>query len=50
MRIEEIETFLIHQWLVVRVRTDTGISGIGEATFWAQPAARRRLCTASRST
>ena len=39
MRIEELETFLIHQWLVVRVRTDTGISGIGEATFWAQPAA-----------
>lgn len=37
MRIEKIETFLIHQWLVVKVHTDVGITGIGEATFWAQP-------------
>ena len=39
MRIEEIETFIIGEWLVVRVRTDTGLDGMGEATFWAQPAA-----------
>ena len=39
MRIEEIETFIIGEWLVVRVRTDSGLDGMGEATFWAQPAA-----------
>ena len=39
MKIESIETFLVQEWLVVRVHTDTGISGIGQATFWGQPAA-----------
>jgi galactonate dehydratase len=39
MKIESVETFLVQDWLVARVRTDTGISGIGQATFWGQPAA-----------
>ena len=39
MKIEEIQTFLIDRWLVVRVHTDSGISGTGEGTFWSQPAA-----------
>ena len=38
MKIEQIDTFLVDAWLVVRVQTDAGISGVGEATFWAQPA------------
>ena len=39
MKIEEIETFLVHQWLLVRIQTDKGISGIGEATFFPHPEA-----------
>ena len=36
MKIEEIETFIIQDWVMVRVQTDSGISGIGEATFHSQ--------------
>ena len=39
MRIESIETLLVGDWPLVRIRTDTGLSGVGEGTFWAQPAA-----------
>ena len=39
MKIESIGTFIIHEWLVVRVTTDSGLTGVGEATFWAQPPA-----------
>ena len=39
MRIEAIETILAHNWSFVRVHTDSGISGIGEGTFWGYPAA-----------
>ena len=39
MKIEAIETHIIQEWLVVRVHTDNGLSGIGEATFWAHPSA-----------
>ena len=38
MRIEEIETILAHNWSFVRVHTDSGLSGIGEGTFWGYPA------------
>ena len=38
MRIEAIETILAHNWSFVRVHTDSGISGIGEGTFWGYPA------------
>lgn len=39
MKIDSIETLLIGDWPMVRIRTDNGLSGVGEGTFWAQPAA-----------
>ena len=39
MRIEEVRTIFVHDWLLVRVQTDAGIAGVGQATFWAQPRA-----------
>jgi len=35
MRIEEIETLLVHNWFIVRVHTDKGISGVGEGNYFA---------------
>jgi galactonate dehydratase len=34
MKIERVETALIHEWLVVTVTTDTGLVGIGQSAFW----------------
>ena len=39
MKIQSIETFLVERFVIVRITTDTGIQGIGEATFWAIPKA-----------
>jgi len=35
LRIEEVKPFLVHRWLLVRVYTDEGIIGNGEAGLWA---------------
>jgi len=35
LKIEEIKSFLVHRWLLVRVYTDEGITGNGEAGLWA---------------
>ena len=44
VKITEIETLLVHNWLFVRVHTDTGIYGIGEGTYFAyQEAAERTI-------
>lgn len=39
MKIEEIETFICADWLFVRVHTDTGLSGVGESTYFMSPEA-----------
>jgi len=39
MKIDSVETFIAHNWMFVRIRTDTGIEGIGESTFFAFPEA-----------
>ncbi len=39
MRIQELETFISENWLMVRLTTDNGLSGIGESTFFGWPAA-----------
>ena len=39
MKIEAIEPHIIGEWLVVRVHTEEGISGLGEGTYWANPSA-----------
>ncbi len=35
MKISKIEPFLVHRWLIVRVYTDEGLVGNGEAGLWA---------------
>lgn len=37
MQIEDVETFVAHNWLIVRIRTDTGLEGVGESTFFGWP-------------
>jgi galactonate dehydratase len=39
VKIDSVETFIAHNWMFVRLRTDTGIEGIGESTFFAFPEA-----------
>ena len=39
MKIEQVETFLVDRFLVVRVTTDDGTQGIGESCYWAYPRA-----------
>ncbi len=43
MKIEGIETVLVHNWLLVRVVTDTGLTGVGESTYWAHPTASQEV-------
>jgi len=39
LRIESVESFLIRDAYVVRITTDTGISGIGQTACWGYPEA-----------
>ena len=39
MKIEQVETFLVNRFLVVRITTDDGTQGIGESCYWAYPKA-----------
>ncbi|HCK10552.1 MAG: galactokinase [Gemmatimonadetes bacterium] len=39
MRIEKIESLLVHTGYIVRITTDTGLSGIGQTACWGYPAA-----------
>ena len=43
MRIEQVETFIAVNWMMVRVTTDTGISGVGESTFFGWPGASENV-------
>lgn len=36
LRIESVEPIIAQGWILVKVETDVGISGVGEATFWSQ--------------
>ena len=48
MIIEDVETILTHRWLLVRVHTDSGISGIGEGGYWGYPDSIERIVHAFR--
>jgi galactonate dehydratase len=37
MKIEQVDTFVAHNWMFVRVTTDTGLVGVGESTFFGFP-------------
>ncbi len=39
MKIETVETFIVTNWLIVRIRTDNGLEGVGESTFFGWPGA-----------
>ena len=43
MKIEEVESLRIGQSYVVRVRTDTGLTGIGQTACWGYPDAVERI-------
>ena len=49
MRIESVEPFLFHHWLVVRIDTDAGITGYGPSAYWGYPDAAERIVSAFRS-
>ena len=37
MRIEKLDTFVAHNWMFVKITTDTGLVGVGESTFFSYP-------------
>ena len=37
MKIEKVETFVAHNWMFVQITTDSGITGVGESTFFGFP-------------
>lgn len=39
MKIETFDTYVAHNWMFVRIVTDTGIVGVGESTFFGFPEA-----------
>jgi galactonate dehydratase len=39
VKIEKVETFVAHNWMFVQITTDTGITGVGESTFFGFPEA-----------
>ena len=43
MKIDQIETFIAVNWMIVRITTDTGISGVGESTFFGWPGASENV-------
>ena len=43
MKIEAVESFLIGTAYVVRVRTDTGLTGVGQTACWGYPEAVERM-------
>ncbi|MEN8112889.1 MAG: mandelate racemase/muconate lactonizing enzyme family protein [Actinomycetota bacterium] len=43
MKIESIETILVHEWMFVRITTDTGEVGIGQTAYWGFPDASERI-------
>lgn len=43
MKIDLIETMLVHEWMLVRITTDTGHVGIGQTAYWGFPDATERV-------
>lgn len=43
MRIEKLETFIAHNWMFVKITTDTGLTGVGESTFFSYPEAAEAI-------
>jgi len=43
MRIESVDTFLTYSYFLVRIRTDSGITGWGQTAYWGYPDASERI-------
>ncbi|HEX2036287.1 MAG TPA: mandelate racemase/muconate lactonizing enzyme family protein [Chloroflexota bacterium] len=43
MKIEAVESFLAHTYLLVRIRTDSGLSGWGQAAYFSYPEASQQV-------
>src|SRR4051794_33529870 len=43
MKIERVEPILVDRWLMVRITTDSGITGLGEGGLWGYPEASERV-------
>ena len=43
MRIESIDTFLTYSYFLVRIRTDSGLTGWGQSAYWGYPDASERV-------
>jgi galactonate dehydratase len=41
LKIEAIETFIATNWMFVRITTDSGLTGVGESTFFGFPGAAK---------
>ncbi|MFW6175138.1 MAG: mandelate racemase/muconate lactonizing enzyme family protein [Chloroflexota bacterium] len=48
MQIDNLETFIAHNWMFVRISTDTGLQGVGESTFFGWPGAAREVAESFR--
>ena len=49
MKIEDVKTYLVQDWLLVQITTDSGIVGVGQGTFWGQPAASEQALLSFKS-
>jgi galactonate dehydratase len=43
MKIESVDTFVAHNWLLVKITTEDGTTGVGESTFFGWPTATREI-------
>ncbi len=43
MKIEKVETMIVGRNLIVRIWTDSGLSGIGQSACWAYPEAVEKI-------
>jgi galactonate dehydratase len=43
MKIETVETFLAHTYLLVRIQTDTGLAGWGQSAYFSYPEAAQQV-------
>ena len=43
MKIDKIESFFIGNGYVIRIHTDTGLSGVGQTACWGYPEAVEKI-------
>ena len=43
MKIEDIESYFVDGGYVIRIRTDTGLTGLGQTACWGYPEAVHQI-------